>query len=663
LNSIIEADYEPFAFRAIGLYDYEKQQQNDTPIYHLFNQRRVPVLEQYAGLLSLQMDYAGAKNLNAHFQLDWLGSGNKNYDPLFGDNFWLYRDSLAIVAKGLPWNAQSNLTQFYDSYILGPEDLNFYNFKFSAPGDIIATYSKSVENYWAITGSVQKKFRQHCLNFGAAVQRRTLRRLTIGNSLVYMNEYRKLNQVDESQYLDQLLYIRNWGEVDAYGFDIFGDQIDKSDAVNDGPRHPMTYSLYFEDHIVSGKLHIDLGLRYDSFASDEPIFRDPENPDFDFYPGNILPTAMKKAPTHHYLLPRLGTLFFITDDLKIHLNWGKYAQQVRFSDVYSSRGYHAKYLFGGYFYTDPHGINARPVTSTQTQAGISYQIKPHVQAEATFFYKIMEGHLESDRYIPWPLSSMGNDCPILANNGEAIAKGLELSLQYQRSGFFSGLNYTLSHVRGFNSYPISNLRDVERGLNSSDRLEEQARQMSPLDYNQRHRLNAVFSYEFDKTRSNWIAGTGFHLLFRFNSGHNFTLYDGPFGPYSADLGSLLSDADPRWRTEVSRIITPWHYLVDLKLDRRFSLGKISLTAFSYIQNLFNRKNVQHVYWRTGTTSEDGSFNLFPGSKQFYIQYLGEEFFVLYDLINLQHRQHYQIEQGGDLFGRPREIRFGLQIEL
>lgn len=529
LNSIIEADYNPFVLRTISLYNWEKQQQNDTPIYHLFNQRRIPVLEQYAGLLSLQMDYAGAKNLNAHFQFDWLGSGNKNYDPLFGDNFWLYRDSLAIVAKGLPWNAEPRLTQFYDSYILGPEDLNFYSFHFSAPGDIITTYSKSVENYWAISGSAQKKWGQHNLNFGVSFQRRTLRRFTIGNSLVYINEYRKLKQVAESQYTNQLLFIRNWGNVEAFGYDIFGNKIEKADAVNDGPRHPHTISLYLDDGFTTQNLQLSLGLRYDSFTSDEPIFRDPVNPDFDFYPGNILPEAMKKSPDHHYLLPRLAALFTVTEDLKFHLNWGKYAQQVRFSDVSSSRAYHAKYLFGGYFYTDLHGFNARPVRSTQTQAGISYLVASHFRADATVFYKIMEGHLESDQVFLWPIYSVGGHYIILANTGEAIAKGLELSLHYQHHGFFSWLNYALSDVRGFNSYPISNLRDVERGIYSSDHIPNQARQMSPLDYNQRHRLNALLSYEFDKTHSHWLAGTGVHALFRFNSGHNFTLFYGSLG--------------------------------------------------------------------------------------------------------------------------------------
>ncbi len=663
-NGIIEANYQPFVFRTIGLYDYEKQQQNDTPIYHAFNQKRIPVLEQYAGLLSLQMDYAGSKNLNAHLQIDLLGSGKKNYDPMFGDNFWLYRDSLAIVAKGLPWDAQPSLTQYYDSYILGPADLNFYWFYFSSPGDIIATYSKSVENYWAISGFVQKQLGQHHLNFGTAFQRRTLRKFTIGNSLLFMNEYRKLNEVDETHYTDQLLLIRNWGNVDAFGYDIFGNKIDKTDEVNDGPRHPMSYSFYLEDRFILEKMQLDLGLRYDSFASDEPIFRDRENPDFDFYPGNILPEGMKKSPTHHYLLPRLGVSFLFNNHLKLFFEWGKYAQQVRFSDVYSSRAYHYKDLAGGYFNPEPHGFNARPVTATQTQVGVFYQPKPQLEITATVFYKLIEGHLECDRLSLWPTYNVGRNYIILANTGEAIAKGLELSWQYHNHGFVSMINYTLSDVRGFNSYPISNIGEVEENLHSIEPIEHEAWQMTPLDYNQRHRLNALLSYQFDSTNSNWISGTGLHLLFRFNSGHNFTLYDGPFGPFSADLGSILSDADSRFRSnEIARIITPWNYQFDFKLDRQFSLGKISLTGLVYIQNLFNRKNIQHVYWRTGTANEDGSFDLYPGSKEFLIEKLGEEFFVLYDLINLEHRQHYQITQGGDLFGRPREIRFGLQIEL
>ena len=133
---------------------------------------------------------------------------------------------------------------------------------------------------------------------------------------------------------------------------------------------------------------------------------------------------------------------------------------------------------------------------------------------------------------------------------------------------------------------------------------------------------------------------------------------------SLENGSLLNDDHPRLRTnEIANITTPWNYLFDLKVDRTFKIGNFALTSYIYIQNLFNRKNVIHVYRRTGSTSADGSFQLYPGNKEFFESIHGEEFFILYDLINTQHRQHYQMTQGGDLFGRPREIRFGLQINF
>lgn len=125
---------------------------------------------------------------------------------------------------------------------------------------------------------------------------------------------------------------------------------------------------------------------------------------------------------------------------------------------------------------------------------------------------------------------------------------------------------------------------------------------------------------------------------------------------------MLSDYDPRFRNrELAKITTPWNLQFDFKIDRSFTLGKFPLTAFIYVQNAFNRKNVKNVYFRTGVTSTDGSFEIYPGIRDVFLTNLGEEFFILYDLVNIGHRQHYEVRQGGDLFGRPREIRFGLQI--
>lgn len=112
---------------------------------------------------------------------------------------------------------------------------------------------------------------------------------------------------------------------------------------------------------------------------------------------------------------------------------------------------------------------------------------------------------------------------------------------------------------------------------------------------------------------------------------------------------------------LGRFTAPSNYTLDLKIERAVQIGKTDLNFYLYVQNALNRKNVQHVYWHTGTTTNDGAHT--PILTELLRQFWGQEFFDLYDLVNHVHRQHYQITQGTDLFQTPREIRFGLQLAL
>ena len=121
---------------------------------------------------------------------------------------------------------------------------------------------------------------------------------------------------------------------------------------------------------------------------------------------------------------------------------------------------------------------------------------------------------------------------------------------------------------------------------------------------------------------------------------------------------MLSNPDPLG-DEVENAKTPWNHLFDVKLNRAFKVGKLPLNVYVYVQNILNRRNVKHVYPHTGTTTHDGWQT--NNVLKFLTEGHGEGHIQLYDLINHGHRQHYQITRGGDLFGRPREIRFGLSV--
>lgn len=105
--------------------------------------------------------------------------------------------------------------------------------------------------------------------------------------------------------------------------------------------------------------------------------------------------------------------------------------------------------------------------------------------------------------------------------------------------------------------------------------------------------------------------------------------------------------------------TPWRFTLDLKIDKTVKLGKTGeLTFYAYVQNLLNKRNTNHVHWKTGNTVDDGSSNFFDYYRE---QDWFEDFYTLYELINLDHRQQYRTAEGGDLFGHPREIRFGVSF--
>ncbi|KAA3612685.1 MAG: hypothetical protein DWQ05_18730 [Calditrichaeota bacterium] len=127
---------------------------------------------------------------------------------------------------------------------------------------------------------------------------------------------------------------------------------------------------------------------------------------------------------------------------------------------------------------------------------------------------------------------------------------------------------------------------------------------------------------------------------------------------------MLSDSTPRARIFVNEITTPWIQNLDLLFERSFNFGQFRTRWFIAIQNVFNRQNEHHVYWRTGKTTDDGSFSTtWPELVDIYKANYGAEWQELYQKINIEHRQHYALEQGGDLFGHPREIRFGVALDF
>jgi hypothetical protein len=230
------------------------------------------------------------------------------------------------------------------------------------------------------------------------------------------------------------------------------------------------------------------------------------------------------------------------------------------------------------------------------------------------------------------------------------------------------VNYTLSDAQGTGW-------SLNSAVASVDQTSFVPTVISPLAFNQTHRGTVNVDYRFaDNDGGPVLSRLGANLLFSFSSGHAFTKAqaNSAGGQRGPEEGALLADDDPRTRRPegaVNSNTTPWVFTLDLKVDKTVSIADMfDVNFYVYVQNLLNTKNVLNVYSRSGVADDDG-FLSNPNLSSAVVAGQGARYVELYQLINLKDRQHYWQDQltsnnalgGGDLYGSPRQIRFGLNI--
>ena len=646
-NGTLTFDFHPVQIRFAGAATWQRNQLNNAPVLNLLNEQRVPLLDQSHGLANLKLTHQLSAKTLFHLDLHYFDQRRKMYDPLFGDNMLLYSDSLAAAQYGIT----------YANRITPPRPYNFYGFTFNRPGATQTGYQK--QRLHAIGGSLDftALLGGHELKIGGTYDRYAVRSYTSDDyRLVLSYLLLRPDSTGSSNAFLNMLAQRN-ARVNAYGYDGLGNQLDSGEY---GPRHPTFWSAYLQDKLERGKVVFNAGLRFDYFDTDDRAFVDPRNPAvIEGVTYGLVPAQMKKPPAYTTFSPRLGVALQLSERSVLFGHYGQYVQMPRLDLIYAGPGALARSLSGVYFITDPAGLNPLgPVRSRQYEIGISHQPVESLAFEVTAFYKDTHDQVQIGFVVP-DLSSIALPYLIYQNGDVATAKGMEVKITLRRTRRLQAwLNYTLSKATGLGSTPRSSLGFIATG-NERPLFE------ASLDFNQTHRGALDLDYRFENGEGGkLLSGFGVNLLFSFNSGHNFTLYDGFTEYLGAEFGGILSDNDPRYRSLASELNsekTPWNYTLDLRIDKAVRVGKFSTNFYVYVLNLLNTKNVINVYDRTGEATDDG-FITDPAVAATIAKNGLTRYAEMYRAINLEHRQHYWRSQGGDLYGMPRQIRFGVRLE-
>lgn len=390
------------------------------------------------------------------------------------------------------------------------------------------------------------------------------------------------------------------------------------------------YAVYFSGSDVVGYRDLN-GFFYDSDGN-------PSNP------GDVLLNGLVQrkgaVPTQDMfadykpqvtLMPRIGVSFPITDRALFFASYGTVAKR-------PSEG---AALLGCISATSCRQNNSLlPEVTTKYELGFRQRLGARQALTISgFFHQINNLIQVRDIRGASPASYSRFE-----NVDFGTVKGLEFDYDLRRTqGVALRGNYTLSFAQGTGSGSTST-----RFIVWID--ETPPNFISPLDFDQRHKINVTLDYSLGKGEGPTLVGTkllqnfGFNVLFTAGSGFPYTGAKFPL-PVNAARAPV-----PRGGINADR--TPWTNRVDVRVQRRFAVGNSgTITAFLWMQNVLNTVNVQGVYRYSGLPADDGFLSTSGG-----IQFLESAQPASETLYRLRNRDL-------DHFGIPRLTRLGVRFDF
>lgn len=581
------------------------------------------------GMASLKLTHVLSPSVFYELKGGLYGLWQKEFDPILGDNFYGYGDSVVNAHAGRIWRRLPNEpTGRYNP----PRTLSIYGFTFVSPDRPVAQYLKSARTSLTLGGALNFLLgRYHTVKAGMDYQRLTLRMYQIGNprslaSMIAANA--ALADTDPNKVTLAELLVRDG--INNYGYDVFGVSNESDDFL--GPRHPVFASAYIQDKIEYDDLVANLGLRFDYIDRDSYTFIDPAHPELtqNFQTNEVDPSGMRKVAKLGAVTPRIGFAYPVSDRTVFHAQFAKFIQQSRLRD-----------LFVGW-YTGPGcggtvGYDLRPTRTTQYEIGFRQQIGDFAALDITGFYKDEKDQIVTTRVVTDRNSPYGTYL-VLGNGDFATVKGLEATFRMHRTKrMLASASISLQQALGTGSTSGSSYGYV---FTAGAAMEPYyPRFISPLDYDNAVRGSVLMDYRFGREEGgSWLEDLGASILLQFSSGHPYTL---------TSIATYIP------QESVNSSTTPWTFQADLRIDKTFWIGdRLGLGVSLYIVNLFDNRNVLNVYSETGDAYDDGWLSD-PSSGGQYVKTFGPIYERLYRAINLDY---------GTNYGPPRQIRLGFRLE-
>lgn len=374
-------------------------------------------------------------------------------------------------------------------------------------------------------------------------------------------------------------------------------------------REPVESAVYIQTKLETKTITMNAGLRLDYFDSRGEVLDDLYRPQT---------STRSPAESVTQVSPRFGLAYPISDRGVMHVSYGHFFQIPGFAYLYRNPDFVINPEEGSAsVLNDPFGnANLKPQKTVAYEIGLQQQLSRDVSFEATAYYKDIRNLLGTETNTIAPLETFaGINYGRYINRDYGQVKGFTLMLEKaMRDGYSVSVDYTYMVAKGNSSDPKSVLIDQQ-----ADPPVESEKQLLPLDWDQKHSLNAQLTTEIS---TGWFVT----VIGKLGTGMPYDLETSENSVHIANGGRK-----------------PSRLLFDLFSSRRFKAGRTSMNVTLKIYNLFDKMNELEVFQDSGRANYTEDLNQ-PGQAQ-----------------GANSKAEYFNHP--DWYSAPRQILLGLSIEL
>ena len=343
--------------------------------------------------------------------------------------------------------------------------------------------------------------------------------------------------------------------------------------------HPMELAFYAQNKLELNDLILNMGLRFDWFDPDHLALVNPRVNPVVGSVSLLSASPTRSAETSMQLSPRFGIAYPISSSGVFHVAYGHFFKTPPFELLFDNSEYKVNGIDGPVV----GNPDLKPQKTISYEIGLQQEIFKNVGLDFTLFYSDY-----SDLVGLEVIRQIGNFSSYLrrTNSANGTNRGFTIAVDTRSSnGFISGsLDYTLQFGKGTESDP-DNIAIIRTAGASGGVVQENEKQFLPLDWDQRHSINATLV--LGKPDS-WLVS----FIGRFSSGQPFTPE-----PLRLDVNTKFKNTENK----------PFRQNVDLFLKKDFRIRSNSMSLFLRIFNLFDQANELIVFPVTGRAVRDQRF--------------------------------------------------------